>query len=165
MKYVNFCLAAILSLTLSSGSVKKDLPSTGYYPGETIPDIVLTGLGGERLTLHELKGKKVVLNFWASYDGPSRAANVQLYHFLSQQNADVMFVSVSFDENRNVLQRTLAMDHLETALCFHIEEGRDAELYKDFRFSNGFSNYLIDEKGVITATNVTPDRLRLILEV
>ncbi len=163
MKYVNFCLAAILSLALSSGSVNSDLPSIGYHPGEMIPDIVLTDSEGERLAIHELKGKKVVLNFWASYDAQSRAANVQLYNFLSRNNADVTFISVSFDENRNVLERTLAMDRLEKIPCYRETNGTGSELYQDFRFRKGFRNYLIDEQGVITAMNIDPEDLRTLL--
>ena len=163
MKYVNFCLAAILSLALSSGSVKSDLPSIGYHPGETIPDIVLTDSEGERLALHELKGKKVLLNFWASYDAQSRAANVQLYNFLSRNNADVTFISVSFDENPNVLERTLAMDHLEMISCYRETNGTDSDLYQDLRFNKGFRSYLIDEQGVITAMNIDSGDLQELL--
>ncbi len=164
MKYVNFCLAAILSLALSSGSVKNDLPSIGYHPGEMIPDIVLTDSEGERLVLHELKGKKVVLSFWASYDAHSRAANVQLYHFLSRINSDVTFISVSFDENQNVLERTLAMDQLEMIPCYREPNGSGSGLYQDFRFSKGFSNYLIDEEGLITAMNIDPEEMQTLLQ-
>jgi cytochrome oxidase Cu insertion factor (SCO1/SenC/PrrC family) len=71
MKYVNFCLGTILTLVLTSGSVKQTTPSVGYYPGETIPDIVLTGLNGDQVRLNEYKGRKVVVNFWASYDAQS----------------------------------------------------------------------------------------------
>ena len=165
MKYVNFCLIAILSLALSSGSVKSDRPSIGYYPGETMPDIALIGSNGESFTLSELKGRKVVVNFWASYDAQSRATNVQLYNFLTENNADVAFLSVSFDENMNVLQRTLVMDQLDTVSCFHEQEGRNSDLYADFKLSKGFRSYLIDEQGVITAMNVDPKQLRSLLKV
>lgn len=163
MKYVNFCLAAILSLALSSGSVKSDLPSIGYHPGEMFPDIILTDSEGERLALHELKGKKVVLNFWASYDAQSRASNVKLYNFLSGNNTDVTFISVSFDENPNVLERTLAMDHLEKISCYRETNGAGSELYRNFSFKKGFRSYLIDEQGVITAMNIDPNDLRTFL--
>jgi len=79
MKYVNFCLLVIISLALSAGSVKTEVPSTGYHPGETIPDIVLTDQEGNTRHLHDLKGKKVVVNFWAAYDASSRANNVMLH--------------------------------------------------------------------------------------
>ena len=63
MKYVNFCLVALFSLALSSGSVKDAAPSLGYYPGEIIPEIVLTDLEGDKYMLSDFKGNKVVVNF------------------------------------------------------------------------------------------------------
>jgi len=104
-----------------------------------------------------------LLNFWASYDAQSRAANVQLYNFLSRNNADVTFISVSFDENPNVLERTLAMDHLEMISCYRETNGTDSDLYQDLRFNKGFRSYLIDEQGVITAMNIDTGDLQELL--
>ncbi|HBX19958.1 MAG TPA: hypothetical protein DEF88_05900, partial [Porphyromonadaceae bacterium] len=72
-KYVNFCLLAIASLALSAGSVNTDTLSTGYYPGELIPSLVLKDDQGNLLDRAEYKDKKVVVNFWAAYDARSRA--------------------------------------------------------------------------------------------
>jgi thiol-disulfide isomerase/thioredoxin len=163
MKYVNFCLIAIFSLALSSGSVKDAAPSIGYYPGEIIPDIVLTDLGGDTYNLSDYKGKKVVVNFWASYDAQSRATNVLLHNYLKMNNADVAFLSVSFDENRDVIERTFEMDNLEIISQFCEVNGADSEIYNDFKLNRGFRNYLIDENGVITAMNFTSDDLSSIL--
>ncbi|MDD2299188.1 MAG: TlpA disulfide reductase family protein [Fermentimonas sp.] len=163
MKYVNFCLIAIFSLALSSGSVKDAAPSIGYYPGEIIPDIVLTDLDGDTYNLSDYKGKKVVVNFWASYDAQSRATNVLLHNYLKMNNADVAFLSVSFDENRDVIERTFEMDNLEIISQFCEVNGADSEIYNDFKLNRGFRNYLIDENGVITAMNFTSDDLSSIL--
>ncbi len=163
MKYVNFCLLVIMSLALSAGSVKTEVPSTGYHPGETIPDIVLTDQEGNTRHLHDLKGKKVVVNFWAAYDASSRANNVMLHNYLTMYEADVEFLSISFDENKNVAERTVALDNLEHISLYCEVNGTQSSLYKDFKLSRGFSSYLIDENGVITAMNITPDDLRVIL--
>lgn len=163
MKYVNFCLIAIFSLALSSGSVKDAAPSIGYYPGEIIPDIVLTDLDGDTYNLSDYKGKKVVVNFWASYDAQSRATNVLLHNYLKMNNADVAFLSVSFDENRDVIERTFEMDNLEIISQFCEVNGADSEIYNDFKLNRGFRSYLIDENGVITAMNFTSDDLSSIL--
>ena len=160
MKYVNFCLIAIFSLALSSGSVKDAAPSIGYYPGEIIPDIVLTDLDGDTYNLSDYKGKKVVVNFWASYDAQSRATNVLLHNYLKMNNADVAFLSVSFDENRDVIERTFEMDNLEIISQFCEVNGADSEIYNDFKLNRGFRNYLIDENGFIEAMNFTLDDLR-----
>ena len=165
MKYVNFCLLAIISLVLSAVAVKKELPSTGYHPGETIPDIVLTNSEGTLQHLHEYKGKKVVVNFWAAYDAQSRAANVQLHNYLKMNHPEIEFLSISFDENRNVAEKTLAMDHLEHCAQFYEVNGTRSDLYKDFKLKRGFRNYLIDENGVIAAMNITATDLRAIFQV
>ncbi len=163
MKYVNFCLIAIFSLALTSGSVKDPTPSIGYYPGEIIPNIVLTDLEGDTYKLSDYKGKKVVVNFWASYDAQSRANNVLLHNYLKMNNADVTFLSVSFDKNKDVIERTVAMDNLDSILQFCEIDGADSKLYYDLKLNRGFRNYLIDETGVIAVMNVTPEDLSRIL--
>lgn len=163
MKYLSFCLVSVVAFVLSSGSVKTKLPSTGYHPGEMIPDIVLTDSEGNYRNLHDYKGKKVVVNFWATYHAQSRANNVQLYNYLQNSNSDVEFVSVAFDENRNVVERTLIVDRLESISQFYEISGTGSETYKDFKLNGEFRNYLIDENGVIIAMNITPEDLKTIL--
>lgn len=163
MKYVNFCLAILASLTLMSASVNKNTTSEGYHLGKAVPNIAMLDLEGNVLNLSDLKGKKVVLNFWAAYDAPSRATNVQLYNYLTKNNADVEFVSVSFDQNRNVFEKTLLLDKIETLSHFCDVNGPNSGIYKEFGLSKGFTSYLIDENGMIAATNVTPRELKNLL--
>lgn len=163
MKYVNFCLAAMLSLLLMSGSIKTEKTSIGYYPGEQIPNIVLNGLEGQKLDLSEYKGRKVVLNFWAAYDARSRANNVQLYNYLKGNEPDVAFLSISFDENKNVFLKTALMDKMDLTTQFCVETGINSALYKEFQLRKGFKNYLIDESGVIQAMDISPEKLRNLL--
>lgn len=163
MKYLNFCLASVITLMLSAGSVKTELPSSGYYPGEMIPDIVLTDSKGNFRSLHDYKGKKVVVNFWATYHAQSRANNVQLYNYLKMNGSDVEFVSIAFDENRNVVERTLMLDRLESMSHFYEMDGTGSQTYRGFKVNEGFRNYLIDENGVIIAMNITPEDLKTIL--
>lgn len=153
----------MIAFMLSSGSVKTVLPLTGYHPGETIPDFSLTDLEGNRHNLHDYKGKKIVVNFWATYHAQSRASNVQLCNYLQNSDSDVEFVSVAFDENRNVVERTLMLDRLENISQFYEISGTGSEIYKDLNLNEGFRNYLIDENGVIIAMNITPKDLKTIL--
>ena len=160
MKYVKFCLAVVMIFALSASSVNTNTPSTGYHPVEMIPNIVLTDLEGNRHQLHDYKGKKVVVNFWASYDAQSRAANVRLHNILKTMDRDVAFLSVSFDENRNVVERTLALDDMETVSLFSETSGTGSKLYKELNLDKGFRSYLIGENGVIAAMNMNPADLK-----
>lgn len=163
MKYVNFCLVAIASILLMSTSIKTDKTSTGYYPGEQLPNIVLDGMEGQNLDLSEYKGKKVVLNFWAAYDAQSRANNVQLYNYLKENHADVAMLSISFDENENVFQKTVLLDEVDFNSQFCDTNGTNSEIYKKFQLKKGFRSYLLDENGVIRAMNVSPENLENLL--
>ncbi len=163
MKYVNFCLTVIVSLIFISSSTKTNKPSTGYYPGEQIPNIALQGSEGNNLELGDYKGKKVVLNFWAAYDANSRARNVQLHNFLKKYYPDVTLVSVSFDDNENVFEKTLLLDEIEPVNQFCEFAGIQSEVYKNFRLAKGFKNYLLDENGVIKAMDLTPGKLQNML--
>lgn len=160
MKYVNFCLVAIVSLFFMSSSIKTEKTSTGYYPGEQIPNIVLSGWEGQHLDLSEYKGRKVVLSFWAAYDAQSRARNVQLHNYLKEAALDVTFLSISFDENRNISERTALLDKIDLNSQFCDETGANSVIYKEFRLRQGFKNYLIDEDGVILAIDLSVEKLK-----
>ena len=163
MKYVKCYLLAVASLMMSSGSIKTGEPCIGYYPGERIPNIVLHETKGNILDLREYKGKKVIVNFWAAYDACSRALNIRMHNFVKENYPDIAYLSISFDENRNVFEKTIRWDQLEIESQFCDEKGPRSEIYKKFRLKKGFKNYLIDENGVIIDMNVTPEKLKVIL--
>ncbi len=163
MKYVNFCLLAIASLALSAGSVNTDTLSTGYYPGELIPSLVLKDDQGNLLDRAEYKDKKVVVNFWAAYDSRSRANNVLLHNYLKQNYPDVELLSISFDSNDKVFEKTVLLDQLDRHSQFCDTLGMRSDIFRDFRLKKGFKNYLVDEQGKIIAMNVSPQELQEVL--
>lgn len=163
MKYVNFCLVVFFTLLLSAGSVEKKVPSVGYYPGEAMPNIVLTDLEGNTHTLKDYKGKKVVVSMWATYDAQSRANNVLLHNILEFSDKDVYFLSIAFDENVNLVKRTLNIDALNSKSNFCEVNGKDSKLYRELKLNRSFRNYLIDENGIIKAMNFTPQELKAVI--
>ncbi len=162
MKYVNFYLTVIVLLIFTSGSTTKKDASVGYYPGEQLPNFTFSS-NENQFDLDDYKGKKVVLNFWAAYDAASRAKNVQLHNFLKENYPDVTLVSISLDENQNVFEKTLQLDNIELENQFCEVKGTQSEIYKNFRLKGEFKSYLLDENGVITALELTPEKLQNLL--
>ena len=65
-------------------------------------DFTVSALDGGKLQLSALKGKVVVFDFWATWCGPCRAQH-PLYEQVKnrfQGNADVVFLSINTDEDR-----------------------------------------------------------------
>ena len=63
----------------------------------------------------------------------------------------VEMVSVSFDEYQSIFKETVRKDQIVTPTCFVETKGESSGLFKKYRLGRGFTNYLLDENGVIIA--------------
>jgi peroxiredoxin len=168
MKYAKYFLivgVGIALIGLSSNTTRtSELSSEGIYPGNRFPDIKnLENEKGSKMNLSDLKGQKVLVNFWAAYDAPSHKDNVLFANVIESKKYPVKMVSVSFDKNKPVFERTLAMDHVNTEYQFIVKSDEYSDLYSRYQLWRGFRNYLIDEDGVIMAMNLTPNDLDQLL--
>lgn len=165
MKYLKyFLIVGIIFISLSSNTSRTSRLSEGIYPGNLLPDIKnLENESGAKISLSDLRGQKVLVNFWAAYDASSRKNNVLFSHMIEKQNSPVQMISISFDKSESVFERTLRMDKVDTEYQFLANGDVSSEMFDVYRLHGGFKNYLIDEDGVIIAMNVNPKELGQIL--
>ena len=161
MKYVKWIFVVLLIGSLTS-FVEKDKPTGGLNVGDIAPDFKIQSMSaGQPLAeLSDMKGKYVLLSFWASYDAHSRMQNASLSNVLrAASNQNVEMVSVSFDEYRSVFEETIRKDQIVTPVCFVETDGENSDLFKQYRLGRGFTNYLLDDNGVIIAKNISAAEL------
>ena len=161
MKYAKWIFVVLLISSLTS-FVEKDKPTGGLNVGDIAPDFEIQTMSANQSVheLSDLKGRYVLLSFWASYDAQSRMQNASLNNALrASANNNVELVSVSFDEYKSVFEETVRKDQMVTPTCFVETEGESSGLFKKYRLSRGFSNYLLDDNGVIIAKNISAAEL------
>ena len=160
MRYVKWIFVVLLVSSLTS-FVSKDKPTGGLNVGDIAPDFKIQSMSDEQHELSNLKGKYVLLSFWASYDAQSRMQNASLSNVLrsASRNENVEMVSVSFDEYQSIFKETVRKDQIVTPTCFVETKGESSGLFKKYRLGRGFTNYLLDENGVIIAKNISAAEL------
>ena len=162
MRHVKWIFVVLLISSLTS-FVEKDKPTGGLNVGDIAPDFKIKAMSTEQQptqNLSKMKGKYVLLSFWASYDAQSRMQNASLSNALrSTARNNVKMVSVSFDEYQSIFEETIRKDQIVTPTCFVETKGEYSGLFKKYRLGRGFTNYLLDDNGVIIAKNISAAEL------
>ncbi|MBM7705196.1 thiol-disulfide isomerase/thioredoxin [Chryseomicrobium aureum] len=70
-------------------------PNSTLQKGDIPPQFTLQTLDEKQITLSELKGKKVILNFWATWCPPCKAEMPHMQKFHEQYGDEVEIVAVN----------------------------------------------------------------------
>lgn len=121
--------------------------------GTNSPELVLPDPNGKEVALSSLKGKVVLLQFWAAVDRGSRIQNpvlVELYEKYKRKGFEIYQVSV--DENRAEWVDAIDQDKLKWT---NVGDMKGSVLaVRTFNVPSIPFNYLLDQQGAVVARNL-----------
>ena len=155
--YVLIVSAALLGI--SAGSKKAAL-TEGVNPGDLAPSIEFLGDGSQSIRFQNPSGRYTLVNWWAAYDAESRARNVLLANKVAKMGSDkIQLCAISLDERESIFSETVRIDRLDKAHQYHMAAEAADRVSGKYHLREGLRSFLIDDKGVIIATNVSADQL------
>jgi cytochrome c biogenesis protein CcmG, thiol:disulfide interchange protein DsbE len=150
--YYYSCVRRILRFSISITVVFILLALSGCYSssrppriGTAAPDFTVRD-DQRAVTLSQLKGQVVVLNFWATWCPPcieEMPSLVQMQQRMRPKGVTVLAVSVDVDENN---YRQFLQEHNVDLLAVRDADQKSNALYGTFKFPE---TYVIDRSGVV----------------
>jgi peroxiredoxin len=125
------------------GPVGKDV-------GQCAPNFTVQSLDGKTYELSKLRGKTVLVNFWATWCKPcivEMPSMQKAYNQLRKQNVEILAISI--DSNPKEIQQFLD-NNLQQHLSFPIFFDKDKKVSTSFGTFQVPETYIVDRTGRIT---------------
>lgn len=123
-----------------------------YAPekGQPAPDFTLENLDGEPMALEDLRGKVVLLNFWATWCGPCRVEMPALESRHQQYPEQLAVVGIDFDEPKE----NVAAFMEEFGLTFPILLDPGAVVQDAYRIRGYPTSVFLDQDGTVQIVHI-----------
>ena len=141
-------VAATAVLTVGyAGSVAPIAQRGVVKPGEAAPNFQLRDMNGRNVSLSDLRGKVVLLNFWATWCGPCRVempAMERLYRAYDRKDFEIL--AVSTDAQGTAVTRPFQQ---ENKLTFPILHDSDFRVGLSYGARTLPMTFMVDRQGIV----------------
>lgn len=135
---------------ISSSPVRTELnEESGVRIGNLAADFTLTTLDGTQVNLSDYRGRRVLLNFWATWCPPCKAEMPHMERFYKayqQEDIVILAVNLTHTEKSSNKVQAFVQDH---ELSFPIALDPTGEVSKEYKVRAYPTSFIIDSSGII----------------
>ncbi|EML9731661.1 TPA: redoxin domain-containing protein [Bacillus cereus] len=141
----------------SEAAMKEIIARNGIEIGKSAPDFTLTKLDGTNVKLSDLKGKKVILNFWATWCGPCQQEMPDMEAFYKEHKENVEILAVNYTPSeKGGGEEKVSNFAKEKGITFPILLDKNIDVTTAYKVITIPTSYFIDTKGVIQDKFIGP---------
>ncbi len=120
----------------------------GIKRGNIAPDFELLNMNGEPVKLSDFIGKKVILNFWATWCPPCRVEMPHMEQFHSDYGNDVVILAVNLTHTETSVGKVADFVQ-DYGITFPVVLDEDGDISSLFRIVAYPTSYMINTIGII----------------
>lgn len=130
--------------------------------GKTFPPLILTDTTGEEFSISNMKGKILYIDVWSSWCGPCREEIPEIKKIYKKYNSmGLEIIGISIDSDKQKWLKAIREDKQTWKAYCELKDWRNNKFAKRFSIYSIPANFLIDEKGILVAQDLSPESLKL----
>lgn len=122
----------------------------GLQIGQKAPDFKLQTLDGKEIALSDFKGKKVMINFWATWCPPCKAETPEMVKYYNEKAQDANFEILSVNAMSTESKSENVNKFIEEyKMTFPVVIDPRGDTIKQYEVLNFPTSFFINTKGII----------------
>lgn len=143
----------------ASGDLDSQYATELLKAGTVAPDFAIPDAEGNIVKLSDYRGKYVVVDFWASWCRDCRADIPAMKEAFSKYGTKVVFLGVSFDDNKEAWTNTVSQQGLGWTQVSELKKMKETVVAPLYKIGWIPTMYVIDPQGKVVLATVMVEKM------